>query len=333
MSFKSPPRELIDFFNAYDTFYVLGHREPDGDCVNSQLALGAFLRRRGKTALLFSPGPFNRKEIRRYGNRFTERLSREDMGRRAGVVVVDCSSGDRISSLAEDIAAMGASSGGPVELAVIDHHTAGDANFGSLRYIDTASPCVTLMIQRIIEAFGDEPSREEAYHIFSGFATDTGFFRHLRSGSGEALALVARLVDRGVTPNEIYEDIFGVHSFASRVFIADILKSVELHFGGRFLLALESLEHAMRFQGEDRQTDMVYQLLLSTEGCEALAFIRGEEGGKTSVSLRSTASVDVGSVAQSFGGGGHKNAAGFTLERPGEEVRDLLLESFQKIFS
>jgi phosphoesterase RecJ-like protein len=324
MAYKEIPQELITFFKTFDTFYVIGHKEPDGDCLGSQLALASFLRRQGKKALLFSPGPFTRKEIRHHEKSFAERLTPEQKAASAGVVIMDCAALERIGDLAPDIEGR--------DIAVMDHHSAGDPDFGTIRYIDVKAPCVTLLVQKLIETFGDEPTTEEAYQIFCGFATDTGFFRHLYNEAAETLAMLGRLAAKGVSPRQIYRDTFGSYPLASRTFIADALKTAETHYEGRLIFVHELLEHSRRFRGENRQTDMVYQLLLSTEGCEALAFIREEEEGKTAVSLRSVDAIDVGLISRNFNGGGHKNAAGFTTALSYENIRLLLLESFAKIF-
>ena len=107
---------------------------------------------------------------------------------------------------------------------------------------------------------------------------------------------------------------------------------MEPHFGGRLIVVHELLEHTRLFQGENRQSDPVYQLLLSTDGCEAVAFIREEEEGKTSVSMRSVDAVDIGLVARGFGGGGHKNAAGFVTPLSAAEIRGELLKGFTEVF-
>ena len=58
------PLELPEFIGRYNTFFIIGHEEPDGDCLGSQKALASMLNRMGKTAVACSPGPFDRPEIR-----------------------------------------------------------------------------------------------------------------------------------------------------------------------------------------------------------------------------------------------------------------------------
>lgn len=324
MALESVPPRLIGFLDKYPRYFVIGHLEPDGDCLGSQLAMASFLRRRGRDAFLFSAGPFDRKEIRHHEKLFAKRIPADLQTAAAGVIVLDCAALDRIGDLALDITGK--------ETAVIDHHSSGDPDFGDIRYIVSESPCVTILVQKIIETCGGEPTPEEAHLIFSGFSTDTGFFRHLETEAADVLQMLSRLAAKGITPRQIYRETYGSYSRESREFIADALKSIEHFYGGRLIFVHELLEHARRFQGEHRQTDIVYQLLLATEDCEALAFIREEAEGKTAVSLRSRDAIDIGKVCRDFGGGGHRNAAGFTTPLPYTEIRPLLLEHFKRFF-
>jgi phosphoesterase RecJ-like protein len=324
MALENVPRRLIEFLDKYETYFVIGHKEPDGDCLGSQLVMASFLGRRGKEAFLFSAGPFDRKEIRHHERLFAKRIPPELKERPAGVIVLDCAALERIGDLAQDITGR--------EVAVIDHHSAGDPSFGDIRYLVAKAPCVTILVQKLIEACGEAPTPEEAHLIFSGFSTDTGFFRHLENEAEDVLLMLSRLAAKGITPKRIYRETYGSYSRESRVFIADALKTMETFHDGRLIFVHELLEHARRFQGEHRQTDTVYQLLLATEGCEALVFIREEAEGKTAVSIRSQDAIDVGGICRDFGGGGHKNAAGFTTPLPFVKIRPLLLEYFKKIF-
>jgi phosphoesterase RecJ-like protein len=170
------PPELLDFIDRHGPFYVIGHKEPDGDCVGSQLALASFLKRSGKTVYLCSAGPFTRTEIMAYEGRFSVEVPPENPSERAAALILDCSSLQRIGAVSETLP--------KVPLAFIDHHAAGNA-VGDVVYIDDHSPSVTLMILLLIEAMGGKPTKEEAELLLFGLGTDTGFFRHLDMASTE----------------------------------------------------------------------------------------------------------------------------------------------------
>ncbi|MCK4541665.1 MAG: bifunctional oligoribonuclease/PAP phosphatase NrnA [Spirochaetales bacterium] len=322
IEYQKVPSDILTFLKAHSRYYLVNHLEPDGDCVGSQLGLASFLKRQGKEVRLFSPGPFLKPEIVEKEGLFDDRLTEEDKRKKAGVIVLDCSSLDRIGPIAEDI------TGFPV--AVIDHHTSGHP-FGDVRFIDTKAPSVTFMVQRIIEAFGETPTREEAAELFFGLCTDTGYFRHLDSGSGEVFLYTGRLINRGISPKDVYHQIYGGASFASRMILGKMLTRTEQHFGGKVFITWQTLEDMEILGKIQKVSDNLYQLLQGVKGCEVVVFIKEEKEEECSIGLRSNHSVDVGKIARSFGGGGHKRASGFYWKGSKEEVKGKLIETFSKI--
>jgi bifunctional oligoribonuclease and PAP phosphatase NrnA len=317
------PKDLLDFIERHDTFYVIGHKEPDGDCVGSQLALAAFLRRSGKGAVLCSAGPFTRTEILPYEHRFTAVVPDEKASERAAAIVLDCSSLGRIGAVAETLPS--------VPIAFVDHHTAGSAT-GQVVYIDGDAPAVTLMVLRIIEAMGGSPTKEEAELLLFGLGTDTGFFRHLDESSAETFAAVARLVQAGASPKRVFHLMTGGKSLFSRKLMGEILVRTEPHYDGRLLVSFVTLEDQQRYGLASRDSDMTYQLLMSVSGCEAAMVIRQENESECTVGLRARERVDVGAIAASFGGGGHRLAAGLLIRGKLEEVRERLVAAFATSF-
>jgi len=98
---KKVPSLLIEFIEQHDCFYILGHREPDGDCIGSQLALASMLRGMEKRTHVLSSGPFNKIEILPFESRFKSEVPAERDYERTAAIVVDCSSLSRIGSIAE----------------------------------------------------------------------------------------------------------------------------------------------------------------------------------------------------------------------------------------
>ena len=314
-----PPSGLIDFLNAYDFFYIIGHSEPDGDCIGSQLALGSFLSRRGKEVKLHSAGPFNRPEIAALSQHFNGRINRTSIPDNSAIILVDCSSLDRIGELKEDIQG--------IPICVIDHHASGNL-FGDLAWIVPSAPSVTLMIQMLIAHFDDRPTEEEAQHLFFGLATDTGFFRHLDATGGDSFRAAAELVDAGCSPKEAFLKMYGNRPFEARRLLGRLLGRCRTLFDGRLLYTWETLDDLKSFGTESRDSDMLYQLLLGTQGCQAAVVIREESPGICSAGLRSLYNLDVGKIAKDFGGGGHAKAAGLTFTGTREELEQRLLPRF-----
>jgi phosphoesterase RecJ-like protein len=318
------PRELIDFIGAGDKFLVAGHKEPDGDCVGSSLALCSALRRLGKKAIPCSAGPFKRTEIKPYESRFISVPGEEDR-RNARVIVVDCSSLDRTGDLETSLRGL--------PLALIDHHSAGvRPGDGTVLFLDPNAPSVTFMILALIEALGMSPAPEEAEDLFFGLCTDTGFFRHVDGDGAEVFSYASRMVRAGASPKKTFSAINGGKSFNSRVLLGIQLSRAEEHFDGKLIYTSEEYEETQRFGLEGRDSDSLYQILLSAAKVEAIVVVRQETPEKCTVGLRSRDWVDVAAIAADFGGGGHKNAAGFAAPAQIAELKPRILARFQKVF-
>jgi len=317
------PPELLDFIERHGPFYVIGHKEPDGDCVGSQLALASFLKRSGKKAYLCSAGPFTRTEIMPYAGRFAVEIPPEKPSERAAALILDCSSLQRIGAVVETLP--------KVPLAFIDHHAAGNA-VGDVVYIDDHSPSVTIMILLLIEAMGGKPTKEEAELLLFGLGTDTGFFRHLDEGSEEIFSATARLVAAGASPKRVFDLMNGGKSLLSRKLMGEILTRTESLYGGALLLSFVTLQDQQRYGLASRDSDTLYQLLLSVAGCEAAMIIRQESEVECTVGLRARERIDVGSIASAFGGGGHRLAAGLLMRGGLDEVKAKLTAAFSPWF-
>jgi bifunctional oligoribonuclease and PAP phosphatase NrnA len=320
---RSVPPELLDFIDRHGPFYVIGHKEPDGDCVGSQLALASFLKRSGRSAYLLSAGPFTRTEIMQYEGRFSLEAPPEKPSERAAAIVLDCSSLQRIGAIVQTLP--------KVPIAFIDHHAGGNA-VGDVTYIDDTAPSVTLMVLRLIEAMGGSPNKEEAELLLFGLGTDTGFFRHLDESSEESFLATARLVSAGASPKRVYNLMSGGKSIASRKLMGEILTRMEAEYGGALLVSFATLQDQQRYGLASRDSDMLYQLLLSIAGCEAAMVIRQESEAECTVGLRARDRIDVGSIAASFGGGGHRLAAGLLMRGKPEEVKAKLVAAFKPWF-
>jgi Exopolyphosphatase-related proteins len=318
------PPELLDFIDRQGPFYVIGHKEPDGDCVGSQLALASFLKRSGKTAYLCSAGPFTRTEILPYEGRFSVEAPPERPSERAAALILDCSSLSRIGAVAETLP--------KVPIAFIDHHAAGNAS-GEVVYIDDAAPSVTCMVLLLIEAMGGHPTKEEAELLLFGLGTDTGFYRHLDERSSETFLISSRLVAAGASPKKVYNQMYGGKSLFSRKLMGEILSRTEPHYDGALLVSYVTHEDQQRYGLASRDSDTLYQLLLGVAGCEAAMIIRQEGEEDCTVGLRARERVDVGSIAAAFGGGGHRLAAGLSIRGGLDEVKKKLTAAFEPWFN
>ena len=316
------PKDLKKILEERESFLLIGHKNPDGDCLSSQLALGSFLKRQGKRICLLSPGPFDRSEIEHQEKHFQAHIPQSWKNINPLVVVLDCSTIDRIGYLADEITGM--------DIAVIDHHDSG-MSFGDIQFIEPEAPSVTFLIHKIIESFHMEPNSYEAELILFGIATDTGFFRHLESGSQELFHSVAKLTKCGASPKDTYAQMYGGRTLKSKQLAGRLLSRMTSQLEGKLILTFETKEDLFEFGIENRDSDLFYQQVQGIKDVEVIILIRFESISEISVGLRSRLFADVGAVAKTFGGGGHKKAAGFTWNGSTDEITEKLIKIFSKI--
>lgn len=316
---------LIEFLDTHESFLIVGHKEPDGDCLGSQIALSSLLRRRGKRTLLLSSGPFARTEIAPFAPLFQDHVAPPaDLDPQPAIIVLDCSSLSRIGPIADQLPS-------DAPLAFIDHHAAGTVS-GDVRFVDPASPAVAYLIQLVIEAMGERPTAEEAQVLLFGLCTDTGFFRHLDERAGDIFAAVGRLVEAGASPKRAFDAMNGGKPFESRKLMGELLTRAELRYDGRMVITSMNIEDQRRYGLIGRDSDMLYQLLLTVAGIEVAVVVRQENETECTVGFRSKDRIDVASVAASFGGGGHRLAAGLHLEGQSGNVAEQMVAAFEPAF-
>jgi len=320
---KKVPKGIQQFIEQHDCFYVIGHREPDGDCIGSELALASFLRSMGKRVHVLSSGPFTKSEILQFEHKFKNSAPPENDYERAAAIVLDCSSLSRIGSVGETMP--------DVPIAFIDHHASGELP-GESDYLDETAPAVTAMVYLLMQAFGHKPSKEEAELLFFGLATDTGFFRHLDEKSSDTFEVAARLVESGVSPKRIYSDINGGKTLFSRKMLGEILMRLEPHYDGRLLVSYVTLDDQQKYGMASRDSDILYQLIMSVGGCEACFVVKQEAENSCTVGFRSRERVNVAEIAAKFGGGGHRLASGLVMQGTIDSVMDTLVEAFRPLF-
>jgi phosphoesterase RecJ-like protein len=290
--------------------------------VGSQLALGELLERLGKNVTLISGGPWERAEIASFRGRFTSAVDGFD-SRNTRLIVVDCSALDRVGSK------LGAALA-EFPTAFIDHHKT--ASFTGVCYSNPDAPASAVLVLALWEAFGVPLTLTAAEHLLFGLSTDTGFFRHL-DADGEALADAQKLAAAGASLKKIFQAVNGGRTLNSRKLLGAVLATAESYYDGRLIVCIEEREETARFGRENRDSDMLYQLLQSIGGVEAIVVVRQDTPEKCAIGFLSKDAVDVSKIAASFGGGGHKNAAGAYAEGVIPELKARVIERFGGCFS
>ncbi len=192
---KTIPDSIAAFFDRYGTYIIASHREPDGDCIGSSLALASFLARRGKKTILLSAGPFKRPEIKEYEALFIKSVDKMPFPPDTAVAIVDCSGIDRLGDASKGIESYPA--------VILDHHATNSADHPD-SFVDSSAPSTTVIIQALIEMTDGSVTKNEAELLLFGLCTDTGFFRHLDTRSSDTFNLTSRLVSAGANPKKTF---------------------------------------------------------------------------------------------------------------------------------
>lgn len=322
-------KSFDDFINNHDSFIVVGHKEPDGDCISSCLGLASLIQKKGKTVQTVSAGPFKRAELRRFESLFPKKWQKTATPvNRTGLFIVDCSEKQRLGDISCDTFDQSIDS---FDVFIIDHHKTSDGSMPNC-IIDPKAPAAACLVQQLYEnSLGDMDS-DTAKILFFGICTDTGFFRFLDNESSDIFNAASRLVARGANPRITYDDMTSGKPFQTRKLLGLMLSRAETKCGGKLIVTWETQEDTRRYGSEGRDSDSLYQLLLAVDGVEAVLFIRQETDKSCTAGFRSRNDVDVSSIAAKFGGGGHKNAAGMSTEGTIDKLLPRILTEFGKVF-
>jgi phosphoesterase RecJ-like protein len=306
-------RRICEALLRYRRVVVTSHLRPDGDSVGSSLALAWALRELGIDArvvhrdrppLQFADFP---------GVSDVETGDSIPAGTEA-VVVLECG----------DLGRTGLSGFDGLPVVNIDHHP-GNTGYGDVHWFDGTASALGEMIFEIIAELGVPLTADMATQLFVAVVTDTGSFRY-PGVSPRTFSICARLLEAGADPVSTARRLFDSHTLGRLRLQAAVLQTLEVDESGRLAL-LTLTEAALTASGAAmEETDGLINLPLSVKAVQAAVFFKEAGTGHWRVSLRSKGDIDVGRVARAFGGGGHKNASGCTLEGSLEHARARILE-------
>lgn len=319
-------QQFKDFLHSYDGFIIAGHKEPDGDCIASSLGVAAILKKLGRPYQLVSAGPFKRTELKSYERLFGRQAALPQTGKKTALIIVDCGELKRIGDIFPQDAL-------PTDVSTlpaffIDHHKTSSPESDTY-IIEPTSPATSYLVQQLHEKLIGPLDRQTAGILFFGLSTDTGYFRFLEENSSDIFMAAARMVDAGVSPRATYDTMTSGKPFSTRKLLGVLLERSAQYFSGKLIVTYETMEDTRRHGAEGRDSDSLYQLLLSCAGVEVVVFLRQETEQTCTMGLRSKDEVDVSAVAARFGGGGHKNASGCSTPGTIEELIPKLLAEFE----
>lgn len=292
--------EVTDLIEKHQSFAITSHIRPDGDGLGSSLALNWILRSLNKDTEVVMHDPVPQAYLKLPGA--DEVQVRPDLNRNYDAVfVIECS----------DVTRPGLPSLKDQFVVNIDHHTTTEL-FGSLNWIDSTAAAVGEMIYNLAKAMGVKITSELASCIYAALLTDTGSF-HFSNTTERTFKIASELVRCGAQPAKLSQAIFYQYPYAKIKLTGAVLSTLQCDETGK-IAWIQMTHEAMEQSGAtEEDTDGIITYPLTIGEVEAAAFFRELGDSTYRVSLRSKNRVNVAQVAEQFGGGGHKNAAGFTL--------------------
>jgi len=321
----SPPKQVPDQVTQTllqaDNILIACHVFPDGDALGSQLALGEILESLGKkvycycdeyalTLYEFMPG--------------SEKLSNAlpDIALFDAAVAVDCGDRFRLGHKMDKLLQIH-------PFVVIDHH-AGHKDFGDIGWVEADRSSTAEMIFDLALALHADISYNAAYCLYTAIVSDSGSFKY-ESTSAYTFQVAGHLLNRGVIPSEVAGKLFDNYSVNRLRLLERVLGSLELHGDGQ-IAVISATDEMFEMSGAKREdTEEFINLPRALRSVKVAAFLKQTADGSIKVSLRAKGECDVSQVALKFGGGGHRNAAGYKVkDKSMAAIKDELLQELKR---
>ena len=293
--------QVVELIENKSKFAITTHIKPDGDGVGSSLGLCWLLRSLGKTAEVIVHGEVP-PAYRSLPGADEIRDVKEIDGKYDAVFVIECSDVSRpgIAGLHDQFTVN------------IDHHATSE-HFGTINWIDSTASAVGEMIYNLCKAIGGRITKEIAECVYMALVTDTGSF-HFPNTSDRTLKVASELIKAGARPAQIGEAVYNNYPWSRIELMRQVLGTVKRDASGRIAMLRQTIEMKEVSGAIDGDNNGFVNIPLAAKDVQAAIYMREVGEDQYRVSLRSKGDINVAKVAEGFGGGGHKNAAGLRIE-------------------
>jgi bifunctional oligoribonuclease and PAP phosphatase NrnA len=321
---RSDIQAVADVLRSNDRFVVVTHENPDGDALGSLLGMTLALRSLGKDAVMYltGDGPLP-GEYRFLPLDDVTRVLPADTEERV-LLAVDCANDRRIGAETE-----------PIDRALlvvdVDHHH-DNTRFGEVNLIVPDASSTAEVVRDILRELEVDLTPDIAEALYVGLVTDTGRFQYSNT-TPKSLRLAAELVEAGADVHGIFRHVYETVQFAKLKLLARALDRARVFEGGRLVVSYLLRDDFADLKAEEPFSEGIIDYLRAVEGSEMVALIREpprDEGPTRRISLRSSHDeIDVSAIARERGGGGHRQAAGFSSDEPIEDIVTFLVTAFR----
>ena len=315
-------KRFAEIINGNQKFLLTSHIRPDCDALGSELGMAGVLDALGKTVTIVNGqrtppnlafiDPDNRIKV------LGEDVQIADLEDIEVLMVLDTSAWAQLGPMGDVIRATKA------KKIVVDHHVSED-DLGTEPFKNTSAEATGRLVVEAAETLGVALTPEIATPVFAAIATDTGWYR-FNSTTSTTYKVAAKLVDAGANPTEIYSSLYEQDSLGRVCLRGVILARIESELDGRLAHTYVLKEDFEKTGALPSDTEDVINMALGIVGTEVAVIMVEQVGGGFKLSFRSRCDVECSAVAETFGGGGHKAAAGAFLEGTLAEVQPKVLD-------
>ena len=314
---------VVEAIRAHDRFLVTTHENPDGDALGSLLATQLALEALGKSSLMFLPGPAPLPgEYRFLPLEDLQRSLPDDAADRT-LVAVDAANESRLGA---DAAALHSA---PFTINVDHHHD--NSRFGDVNLVDAEASSTGEVLRDVFAALGLELTPELAEPLYVALVTDTGRFQYANT-TPKALRLAAELVEAGADVHKVFQGVYESVQFAKLKLLARALERAQVYEGGGLVVSYLLRDDFAEVGAVEPYSEGIIDFLRAVEGAHMAALVREPpRGGSPArrISLRASHDeLDVSAIARAGGGGGHRQAAGFSSDDSIAELTEFLRREF-----
>ncbi|OHD18701.1 MAG: hypothetical protein A2Y38_09315 [Spirochaetes bacterium GWB1_59_5] len=314
--------ETAAYLSSKNDFILCSHESPDADGLGAEFALATALSTLGKRVRIINADRHSDAYAFMDPTSIIGWLSGvtidDEEIQRSTIILVDTSDVMYSGKAADKLLAKAR------EVLIIDHHDIKGVSVSMICSMPSYSSTCE-MVFRIVTELGYDISADVATSLFAGIVYDTGSFSYSKTTVG-TFETALELVKRGANPSRIHGLLYESSAISTLLLRKDVMSSLKLYENDR--IAIQTLNRTML-----KETGCLYEeadgfinIPLQAAVVQVSIFFKENEEGTLRCSLRSKGTVNVAQIAQSFGGGGHKSAAGFKSPYPLEIIRTKVLE-------
>lgn len=309
--------QVVELIENRKVFAITTHVKPDGDGVGSSLGLCWLLRSLGKEAEVIVRGEVPPAYQSLPGADEIRDVTLLN-GKYDAVFIIECSDLSRpgIDGLEDQLTVN------------IDHHATSE-HFGTINWIDSTASAVGEMIYNLCKAIGGRITKEIAECVYMALVTDTGSF-HFPNTSDRTLKVASELIKAGAKPEKIGEAVYNNYPWSRIELMRRVLDTVKRDPSGRIASMRQTFAMQQESGAIDGDNNGFVNIPLAARDVRAVVYMREVGPGKYRASLRSKGTINVARVAEAFGGGGHKNASGLSVEGDWDEKELEIIEAIGK---